>query len=107
MSTASKAAMTCYFILAFTLLTIVSIYTAVVFCERENKWKADCAAELLGSLVNITSAEAKNQCILDSQGQFYTYGITIISYVLILLHQTLTSRGLGECFEDRVQKEDL
>ena len=102
MSTASKAAMTCYFILACTLLTIVSIYTAVVFCERENKWKEDCAAELLSSLVNITSEETKNQCILDCQGQLYTYGITIISYVLILLHQRLTSRGFGEWCEGRV-----
>ena len=73
MSTAKKAAaMICYVVLACILLTTVSIYAAATFCGRDNKKRADCAEELLDDLVNITSNEAKSQCLSKNSGQLRT-----------------------------------
>ena len=85
MPTANKAAIIFSFILLSILLTIIVIYTVVIFCERKNKKETVCATELLGSLVNITSEEAKNQCISESLSKLHMYGITIIYFMYILI----------------------
>ena len=86
MSTAKKAAaMTCCcVVLVCILLTTVSIYTAATFCGRDNKKRADCAEELLDDLVNITSNEAKSQCLSRYSGQLHTqYGV--LQYTCIVI----------------------
>ena len=81
MSTAYKAAVICCVILVCAIVTVVLFMTMHVFCKRKDKKEAECAAELLDNLVNITITEAHNECRIESfGGQLRTYG-NIIIYV--------------------------